>query len=91
MGQTWDSKQMKRVRCIKSYKDVYNWPARDLNKCSKEVALVDIALAQIGSVLNMAVVAQKPSHTEIINKFQPQACQFVHHLPNNVYPNCIAP
>ena len=47
---------------IKSYKDVYNWPARDLNKCSKEVALVDIALAQIGSVLDVAVVAHKSHH-----------------------------
>ena len=47
---------------IKSYKDVYNWPARDLNKCSKEVALVDIALAQIGSVLDVAVVAHEAHH-----------------------------
>ena len=50
---------------IKSYKDVYNWPARDLNKCSKEVALVDIALAQIGSVLDVAVVTHEAHHAGI--------------------------
>ena len=55
---TYEKGQMQ----IKSYKDVYNWPARDLNKCSKEVALVDIALAQIGSVLDVAVVAHEAHH-----------------------------
>ena len=37
-------------------------PAGDLHQGAKEVALVDVALAQVGSILYVAVVAHEPHH-----------------------------
>ena len=42
--------------------DERNRPAGDLNEGAKEVALVDVALPQVGSVLDVAVVAHEPHH-----------------------------
>ena len=42
--------------------DEGNRPAGDLHKGAKEVALVDVALPQVGGVLDVTVVAHEPHH-----------------------------
>ena len=42
--------------------DELNRPAGDLDKGAKEVALVDVALSQVGRILYVTVVAHEPHH-----------------------------
>ena len=42
--------------------DEWNRPAGDLYEGAKEVALVDVALSQVGRILYVAVVAHEPHH-----------------------------
>ena len=64
--------------------DERHGPTGDLYQGAKEVALVDVALTQVGSVLDVAVVAHEPHHAVKMFTFRKKE-KFTEFMTANVY------